>query len=48
MTPLSIFRCLTCILSAKNTVYINIPKFMKIHIKNDDLLNKIITKFQRN
>ena len=32
----------------KNTVYSNIPKFMKIHVRKDDILNKIVTKFQKN
>ena len=29
----------------ENTLYINIPKFMKIHVQKDDTLNKIVTKF---
>ena len=32
----------------KNTVYINILKFMKIHVQKDATLNKIVTKFQKN
>ena len=32
----------------KNAVYINIPKFMKIHVLKDDILNKIVAKFQKN
>ena len=29
----------------KNTVYSNIPKFMKIPVLKDDILNKIVMKF---
>ena len=32
----------------KNIVYDNIPKFIKIHVWKDDILNKIVTKFQKN
>ena len=32
----------------KNKVYSNIPKFMKIHVLEDEILNEIVTKFQEN
>ena len=32
----------------KNTVYSNIPKFMKIYVWKDEILNEIVTKFQKN
>ena len=32
----------------KNKMYSNITKFMKIHVSKDDILNKIVTKFQKN
>ena len=26
----------------------NIPKFMKIHVRKDEILNSTVTKFQKN
>ena len=32
----------------KNTVSSDIPKFIKIHVWKDDILNKIVTKLKKN
>ena len=32
----------------ENSVYSNIPKFMKIHVWKDEILNEIGTKFHKN
>ena len=33
---------------SKNAVYSNIPKFMKIHVYKNEILNEIVAKFQKN